>query len=66
MYYLYCTTLFSRKGGLYDNFFSMVNPRKQIEEKMLVTEYPVSFVLSATLGKLLNGGRNENPNTREV
>ena len=60
------STLFSRKGELYDNFFSMVNPRKQIEEKMFVTEYPVSIVLSAILGKLLNGGMNENPSTREV
>jgi len=60
------STLFSRKGELYDNFFSMVNPKKQIEEKMFVTEYPVSIVLSVILGKLLNGGMNENPNTREV
>ena len=60
------STLFSRKGELYDNFFSMVNPRKQIEEKMFVTKYPVSIVVSATLGKLLNGGINENTSTREV
>ena len=44
----------------------MVNPRKQIEEKMFVTEYPVSLVLSAILGELLNDGMNENPSTREV
>ena len=60
------STLFSRKGRLYVHFCSMVNPRKQLEEKMFVTEYPVSIVLSAILGKLLNGGMNENTNTREV
>jgi len=38
------STLFSRKGELYGNFFSMVNPKKQIEENMFVTEYPVSMV----------------------
>ena len=34
------STLFSWKGGLYDNFFSMVNPKKQIEKKNVCYRVP--------------------------
>jgi len=58
--------LIFKKGRTLRQFLFNGEPKKQTEEKMFVTEYPVSIVLSAILGKLLNGGMNKNPNTREV
>ena len=34
------STLFSRKGGLYDNFFSMVNPKKTDRRKNVCYQIP--------------------------
>ena len=58
--------LIFKKGRTLRQFLFNGEPKKTDRRKMFVTEYPVSIVLSVILGKLLNGGMNENPNTREV